>query len=80
MSAQLTARPLTEARLSGHWVCDSWCGTCDGRPAQQVAVYAASASSRADEAAAALGGEAHIHYIARGDRLSVVVPAGARAS
>lgn len=74
MSAQPTARPLTQARRAGDWVCDSLCTTCDDRPAREVAVYAASLTSRADEAVARLGGEAHVHYVARGDRLSVVVP------
>ncbi|MEV7417107.1 hypothetical protein [Streptomyces sp. NPDC089919] len=75
MSTQLSARPAAATRLAKYTqVCDSWCETCDGRPADQVAAYAMSAAPVADRAAAALGDGAHVHYVARGDRLMVVVP------
>ncbi|MCB5164681.1 hypothetical protein LG634_07515 [Streptomyces bambusae] len=65
-------------KLKDEQVCDSWCTECDGRPSRKVATYPMSDAPRADRAVAGLGTEAHVHYVARGDRLTVVVPAVSR--
>ncbi|MGP3690682.1 hypothetical protein ACTVZO_39345 [Streptomyces sp. IBSNAI002] len=61
-------------KIKDEQVFDSWCAHCDGRPVEEVAQYPMSAASRADRTAASLGNGAHVHYVARGDRLMVVVP------
>ncbi|MFI8105888.1 hypothetical protein [Streptomyces sp. NPDC086023] len=39
-----------------------------------------SRACEADEKAAALGGDAHVHYVSRNDRLKVVVPGDPQGS
>lgn len=60
-------------------VFDSWCGRCDGDSSHELARYPVAEATEAERAAAAHGGGAHVHYVARGDRLTIVVPALARA-
>ncbi|MCY0931626.1 hypothetical protein OTB20_36695 [Streptomyces sp. H27-H1] len=77
MGPQLSAPYAPALPLSARPVCDSRCTACDDRQAWEVATYTVSGASQADQAAASLGGEAHVHYVARGDLLAVVVPARA---
>ncbi|MFE9560049.1 hypothetical protein ACFYM0_02935 [Streptomyces sp. NPDC006487] len=65
---------IADFKIKDEQVCDSWCAECDGRPSRKVVTYPMSAVSRADSTVASLGAGAHTHYVARGDRLLVVVP------
>ncbi|MCX4781696.1 hypothetical protein [Streptomyces sp. NBC_01264] len=74
------AYPIADFKIKEEQVFDSWCAQCDGLPSRKVATYPMSAASRADRTATSLGEGAHTHYVARGDRLMVVVPTASRAA
>ncbi|WP_129312282.1 hypothetical protein [Streptomyces sp. L2] len=67
-------QPMTPIAQTGT---SSWCPDCDGRLSERIAAFPAGhtrGNLLADQAAAAHGNGAHVHFVPRGDLFAVVVP------